>query len=144
MCIKGLSEDMLAEVAKHLGDKFYEAGLLLGVRPYELDAIEVSHWAIIDCQPNVVIRIHFATSLSINLQYTVFHSKLHSQIMCMARPVIACSGAATIRERRLFENVVYSVIYGVYSRAVGVDLTDPPTTGPMFTIPPKVFYYYAA
>ena len=26
----------------------------------------------------------------------------------------ACSGAATIRERRLFERGVYSVIYGIY------------------------------
>ena len=27
----------------------------------------------------------------------------------------ACSGAATIRERRLFESGVYSVIYGIYA-----------------------------
>ena len=27
----------------------------------------------------------------------------------------ACSGAATIRERRLFERGVYSVIYGIYN-----------------------------
>ena len=29
----------------------------------------------------------------------------------------ACSGAATIRERRLFERGVYSVIYGSYNYA---------------------------
>ena len=44
---------------------------------------------------------------------------------------IACSGAATIRERRLFERGVYSVIYGTPCRSAASQSSkgDWPVTG---------------
>ena len=41
----------------------------------------------------------------------------------------ACSGAATIREQRLFESGVYSVIYGTFIRTWAMPLGSPLNEG---------------
>ena len=39
--VVGLDDELLGEVARQLGNKFFRAGLLLGIQPHEMDSIQV-------------------------------------------------------------------------------------------------------